>query len=181
MCWAVLSHGLRTPWPPSPPPTTARRICPTTKAPSRSSREACPPGRRTVSPRWRVILSQPAFLCHHIAPGPLAADDRPRAIIVQPRKLGFTHLALVATDQIPVDVLVRNKYKRPGPSSVPPPQMPGCCCRGGAGAGAGSVWPSEAVDGDHVAFFECTVPALDISIVAAHGRLLLLRLRPSRG
>uniref|UniRef100_A0A0E0GK61 F-box domain-containing protein n=1 Tax=Oryza nivara TaxID=4536 RepID=A0A0E0GK61_ORYNI len=142
-------------------------------------------------PRWRAILSQPTFLCRHLSPRPLAGE-RPRALIVQPRKLGFTHLSLVAVDpadELAVHVPIRNKYKRPtrlyheshrrsfipnasaADEPLPEPEPD----RFADHLAPGLEVVDADDDDDHVAFFERTVPALDISIVAAHGRLLLAR------
>uniref|UniRef100_A0A0D9X7P7 F-box domain-containing protein n=1 Tax=Leersia perrieri TaxID=77586 RepID=A0A0D9X7P7_9ORYZ len=138
----------------------------------------------TTCPLWRAILSKPEFLSHHLAPRPLAADEFPRAFIVQPRKHGFTHLTLIPIDPAAVDVPVRNKYTRPSPppsnylrqhdskdAEHPPlPEMePDRFALDDPSAPEG-----EVVD-DHATFFARTVPALDLCIVAAHGRLLLCR------
>uniref|UniRef100_A0A0D3H026 Uncharacterized protein n=1 Tax=Oryza barthii TaxID=65489 RepID=A0A0D3H026_9ORYZ len=139
--------------------------------------------------------TRPTFLCRHLSPRPLAGE-RPRALIVQPRKLGFTHLSLVAVDpadELAVHVPVRNKYKRPtrlnheshrrsfipnasaADEPLPEPEPD----RFADHLAPGLEVVDADDDDDHVAFFERTVPALDISIVAAHGRLLLARGRSS--
>ena len=65
-------------------------------------------GLTVVCPRWREIVSGPAFLSRHLSPRPLPLlDDRPRALILQPRrKIGYTHLTLVPTD--PTDSFALN-------------------------------------------------------------------------
>ncbi|CAL4952261.1 unnamed protein product [Urochloa decumbens] len=201
-----------------------------------------------VCPRWREIISGPAFLSRHLfprpTPPPLVDEDLPRALILQPRrKVGYTHLTLVPTD--PADAFHLNlnlpldpKYKSDGPRSrsrhkIKPP-TPGLCdtatdnfilsslysddanedpadeLSGGGAVGDGNAAvedpdhksendgavsvdeaeeaavpageeaappPTNSPVPDYVVFFECTVPMLDISFVASHGRLLLGRSR----
>ncbi|KAL6626935.1 hypothetical protein ACP70R_030661 [Stipagrostis hirtigluma subsp. patula] len=208
-----------------------------------------------VCPRWRAVVTEPVFLSRHLAPRPLPLlDDGPRAVILQPRrKVGYTHLTLVATDPAgagPVDLNVPLDPKYTDESlksscayKSPKPPTPGLLdtaadsfvlsrlystgtdddeiwdddapeehdqLAGGAAveearddnaveepdqpAAGDDVTVGEAVEADvpgaeaappplpvevpdHVAFFERTVPILDISFVASHGRLLLARSR----
>jgi hypothetical protein len=122
-----------------------------------------------VCPRWRALISSPAFLCRHLSPRPLPRllDVLPDALILQPqKKLGYTHLTLVATDpavRVALKLPLLPKYtdgarSMPWRTKRPPPSTP------------------TMQLGDHAAvFFERTVPMLDFTIVASHGRLLLGR------
>ncbi|XBJ17554.1 hypothetical protein VPH35_008936 [Triticum aestivum] len=122
-----------------------------------------------VCRQWRAVLSQPTFLCRHLSPRPLPLlDDRPYALIIQPRwKVGFTHLTLVAFDpanSVRVRVPVQPKY-----TSAHAPEHPA--------ASPMETAPFAMKVEEYVVFFERTVPMLDISVVASHGRLLLCRSR----
>ncbi|RLN34359.1 hypothetical protein C2845_PM03G02560 [Panicum miliaceum] len=120
-----------------------------------------------VCPRWRALISSPAFLSRHLSPRPLPLlDGLPDAIVLQPKKLGYTHLMLVATDpavHVALNLPRLPKYTvwdryRPPRTKLPPPSTP------------------VMELGDHAAaFFERTVPMLDFTIEASHGRLLLGR------
>ncbi|PUZ71452.1 hypothetical protein GQ55_2G314400 [Panicum hallii var. hallii] len=120
-----------------------------------------------VCPRWRALISSPAFLSRHLSPRPLPLlEGLPDAIVLQPKKLGYTHLMLVATDpavHVALNMPRLPKYTvwdryRPPRTKLLPPSTP------------------VMELGDHAAvFFERTVPMLDFTIEASHGRLLLGR------
>ncbi|RLM94177.1 hypothetical protein C2845_PM08G02070 [Panicum miliaceum] len=179
-------------------------------------------GLTVVCPRWREIVSGPAFLSRHLSPRlvPLL-DDRPYALILQPRsKIGYTHVTLVPTD--PADSLALNlpldpKYtskSRDGlystgadddahveldelPSGLAADEVrdiealedPDEPADGGAVSvdqsadadvpGEEAAPPLQVEAEDYAVFFERTVPLLDISFVASHGRLQLGRSRTS--
>ncbi|KAM0834288.1 hypothetical protein ACQ4PT_063700 [Festuca glaucescens] len=153
-----------------------------------------------VCRRWHALLSLPTFLCRHLCPRPMPVlDDGPCAFIVQPRgKVGYTHLTMVATDpngSVAVKLPVPEKFKDQ-PPPLPPPivRMPRPDPLPDEQMFVGSLFddtddddtepPAVVIDPapapraeDYVLFFERTVPMLDISIVASHGRLLLARSR----
>ncbi|CAN6167577.1 unnamed protein product [Urochloa humidicola] len=122
-----------------------------------------------VCPRWRALIASPAFLSRHLSPCPLPhhPDDLPDALILQPqKKLGYTHLSLVSTDpavRVALNLPLLPKYTdgerfRRGKPPPPPPST-----------------PVMEVGNDAAEFFERTVPMLDFTIAASHGRLLLGR------
>ncbi|OEL12560.1 hypothetical protein BAE44_0026424 [Dichanthelium oligosanthes] len=93
-------------------------------------------------------------------------DDLPDAIILQPqKKLRYTHLSLVATDpavRLALNLPLLSKYTDGDRFTPLSAKLP----------------PSTPIMelGDHAAvFFERTVPMLDFTIAASHGRLLLGR------
>nr|CAB3457527.1 unnamed protein product [Digitaria exilis] len=126
-----------------------------------------------VCTRWRALVSSPAFLSRHLSPRPLLlpADDLPNTLILQPRKkIGYTHLSLVSTDpaaaaRVALNMPLLPKYtdagrRRSRKDKRPPPPTP----------------VIELGEGDEASvFFERTVPVLDFTIAASHGRLLLGR------
>ncbi|KAK3163354.1 hypothetical protein QOZ80_1AG0002530 [Eleusine coracana subsp. coracana] len=72
-----------------------------------------------VCRRWRAIVASPTFLCRHLSPRPLPLlNDGPYAVILQPRgrrrKVGYTHLTVVATDpddeSVELDLPLDPKY-----------------------------------------------------------------------
>ncbi|XP_024315490.1 uncharacterized protein LOC112270947 [Brachypodium distachyon] len=140
-----------------------------------------------VCRRWRAVLSKPTFLSHrHLSqllrpPPPLAAHHRPYALVIQPlQKVGrFTHLTLVALDpgagRVPVKVPLQPKYVDPPP---PPPHKTTAKPNPDYVRAKPQAPPDLAAAADPApweVFFERTVPELDISIAASHGRLFLCR------
>ncbi|KAK3159790.1 hypothetical protein QOZ80_1BG0051130 [Eleusine coracana subsp. coracana] len=88
----------------------------------------------TVCRRWREIVASPSFLCRHLSPRPLPLlDDWPYAVILQPRgrrrKVGYTHLTVVATDpddesvnlHLPLDPKYTSSLRRRSASTKRPP------------------------------------------------------------
>lgn len=183
-----------------------------------------------VSPWWRTVLSLPTFLSRHLSPRPLPLlDDRPYALVIQPRRnVGyFTHLTLVPIEpagRVPVNVPLQRKYMATNSDTQPclldtagddsvfqfqllystgtdDPASPAADDHDdadrhghdlpvdGVDISSGQATTTTTTDAsdedavpapplgerveDYVVFFECTVPMLDISIVASHGRLLL--------
>lgn len=116
-----------------------------------------------VCRRWREIISEPAFLSQHLSPRPLPLlNGGPDALILQPRrKIGYTRLTLVATDPAnnPNQAVIGGAVSSLD-QAAEAPQL------------AATVEVGEGED-----FFQRTVPMLDISFVAGHGRLLLARSR----
>ncbi|RLN22563.1 hypothetical protein C2845_PM07G38190 [Panicum miliaceum] len=195
-------------------------------------------GLTVVCPRWREIVSGPAFLSRHLSPRPLPLlDHRPRALILQPRrKIGYTHLTLVPTDpadsfalNLPLDPKYTSKSEESRRLHKVKPPTPDLCDTAAdnfilsglystgadddvlveldklpSGVAVDEVRDGEALEDpdqpadqsadadvpgeetapplqveaeDYAVFFERTVPLLDISVVASHGRLLLGRSR----
>ncbi|KAL6838798.1 hypothetical protein ACP4OV_031512 [Aristida adscensionis] len=153
-----------------------------------------------VCPRWRAVVSEPVFLSRHLSPPPLPLlHDGPPLVILQPRRrVGYTHLTLVATDpaaagivglDLPLEPKYTDKsrkpvYVEPKPYSTGDDTTEICdddddeapeAAEAEAPPGAEAAPPLRPEVPDHVAFFERTVPMLDVSFVAAHGRLLLAR------
>ncbi|KAM0884733.1 hypothetical protein ACQ4PT_030797 [Festuca glaucescens] len=180
-----------------------------------------------VCRQWLGVLCQPTFVCRHLSPRPLPLlDDRPYALIIQPRRgTGFTHLTMVAVDpadRVPVNVPIQPKYTDPNtppPRNLEPtsprfditkdksvfrlrdpddpdevedhdvpaelPELPSSGPISSDPISTTTMMKVSTVEEatppplleDYVVFFERTVPMLDISVVASHGRLLLCRSR----
>lgn len=121
---------------------------------------------RAVAKAWSGFTNEPSFLKHHLALGPLKLDEKPAALLLQPRahaRLGYVHALVVGLrdDAMAlVDFSLHPEFEylaaapAPTPADAPEPAVP---------------LP------DYIAFFDGAARGLDLSIVGSHGRLLLAR------